>query len=118
MEYFKREREFIPDKLFAGTSVPALTRNAELESGQGIIERGTLIGISSDGKFYVFGSVADTVPYGILTDTADTADGKVNAEVYISGIFNRAAVAAAEGTDISDYEYELRKLSIYLEDVE
>ncbi len=119
MEYFKQESEFIPDKLFAGSAVPVLKGFAELESGQGIVERGALIGKSSDGRFYVMGSSesSDTVPYGILADTVDTADEKVNTTVYLSGMFNRSAVFAAEEADISDYEYELRKLSIYLENV-
>jgi len=119
MKYFKKESEFVPDKLFAGSSIPVLTGFAEIESGQGIVKRGTLIGKSSDGKFYIMGSseTADIVPYGILADTVDTADEKVNAAVYLSGIFNRSAVFAAEGADISGYEYELRKLLIYFENV-
>ena len=93
MEYFKKESEFTPDKLFAGLAIPALMGFVEIESGQGILKRGTLIGKSSDDKFYI------------------------DASVYLSGIFNRSAVYLAEGADISDYEYECRKLSIYFENV-
>lgn len=119
MEYFKRESEFITDKLFAGLEVPVLTGFAEIKSGQGVIKRGTLIGKSSDGGFYIMGSseAADIVPYGILADTVDTTDEKVNTTVYLSGIFNRSAVFLSEGEDISDYEYEFRKLSIYFRDI-
>lgn len=124
MEYFKKESEFTPDKLFAGTQIPVLTGVAEVEKGQGVLKRGTLIGKGSDKKFYVLGSsvtsdskTVDIVPYGILTDDADTAEKNVNAEVYLSGLFNRSAVILAKGADISDYEYECRKLSIYFENV-
>ena len=121
MEYFKKESEFIPDKLFAGLKIPVLTGFAEIESGQGVLRRGTLIGKSGSGKYFILGSEVsgetNIVPYGILADSVDTADEKVNTTVYSSGIFNRSAVFAAEGTDISEYEYEFRKLSIYFEDV-
>ena len=30
MEYFKKESEFIPDKLFAGLKIPVLTGFAEI----------------------------------------------------------------------------------------
>ena len=123
MEYFKKEDEFIPDKLFAGLVIPVLTGFAEIESGQGLLKRGTLIGKGSNGKYYILGSsvtenskTVEIVPYGILTDDIDTTKGKINAAVYLSGIFNRSAVYLAEGADISDYEYECRKLSIYFED--
>ncbi len=119
MEYFKKESEFTPDKLFAGLAIPALMGFVEIESGQGILKRGTLIGKSSDGKFYIMGSseASDIVPYGILTDDIDTTNEKINASVYLTGIFNRSAVYLAEGADISNYEYECRKLSIYFENV-
>ncbi len=124
MEYFKNESEFFPDKLFAGTAVPPLMGFAEIEKGQGILKRGTLIGKGADGKFYVLGSSvaadsdeADIVPYGVLADEVDTADKNIDTSVYLTGIFNRSAVFVAEGADISDYEHEFRKLSIYFEDV-
>ncbi len=120
MEYFKNESEFVPDKLFAGTAVTPITGFVELEKGQGFLERGTLIGKSESGKYFVMGSEVsgetNIVPYGILTDSVDTADKNVNISVYLSGIFNRSAVFLAGDENISKYEYELRKLSIYLED--
>jgi len=118
MKYFNNESEFIPDKLFAGTAVTPLTGSVELEKGQGILKRGTLIGKSSDGKFCVMGSNDTNVfPYGVLADEADTTDENINSTVYLTGIFNRSAVFMADEADISDYEYEFRKLSIYFDDV-
>lgn len=66
-------------------------------------------------------AVTIVVPSGILTDDVDTggdtAGDPVNAEEYITGIFNPDAVIAKEGTEIRDFTEQLRSLGIFFEEV-
>jgi len=108
------------DNLIAGTTHPIDTKSVVLQGGQGVVKRGTVLGIitasglavpvdstKSDGS-----EVADC----ILTDDVDTTDGDVVATAYSSGLFNRKALIFG-GTDTVDkHETRLRELGIFLKD--
>lgn len=112
---------FIPDNLFAGNELSVLTGGVTIAAGQGILRRGTVLGIvTASGKAVAVDKAAadgSNVPYGILTDDVD-ATTETNATVYISGVFNKNALFFGGDTDTAaDYETELRKLGIFLKNV-
>lgn len=109
--------KYTPDKLISGGDVPILVSGITLAAGQGILKRGTVVGIESTNKK---GKVVDNTstdgsekPVGILTDDVDT-DSEVTTTMYISGLFNRDALIFG-GDDIAeDHELRLRELGIFL----
>lgn len=123
---FKTTGEFTPDKLIADNAIPITTKGIRVASGQGILKRGTLLG-EENGLYKMTGSKTadDEEDAGktvgcdcILTDDVDTSAGDIVAAAYVSGTFNRAAVITAEGTKVDTYETELRRLGIFLRDVQ
>ncbi|MEI3300747.1 MAG: head decoration protein [Eubacterium sp.] len=123
MDLFEKIGECKPDNLIAGTKFGFLTRGIKLAAGQGVLKRGTLLYDKGDGTYAMFdASVEKIVPSGILTDKVDTgastSGNAVVAEEYITGTFNLAAVTAASGTTVANYTEELRKLGIFLKEVE
>jgi Bacteriophage lambda head decoration protein D len=108
------------DNLFAGSSVPVLTGAVTLKAGQGIVKRGTVLGIITATSLAV--AVDSTKSDGsqvancILTDDVDTTDADTVATVYVSGHFNRKALIFG-GTDTAPkHEIKLRELGIFLKD--
>lgn len=110
-----------PDKLFADTLHPVDIKGVTLKAGQGVLERGTVLGIvTADGEAVKVDSAntdgsqdADC----ILTDTVDTTAGSVVTTAYKTGSFNRQALIFG-GTDTADkHELRLRELGIYIKDV-
>ncbi|MDI3534818.1 MAG: hypothetical protein PWQ82_1183 [Thermosediminibacterales bacterium] len=109
-----------PDKLIAGHEIPLLTTGVLLASGQGVLERGSVIEIvTADGKGKLCDSAAadgSQVAKYILAEDVDTTGGDVMAVCYKSGVFNRNALIFG-GTDTADvHEDELRDVNIYLKD--
>lgn len=116
--------EVKPDNLIADLTVPVLTKGITLEKGQGLLKRGTVLGIlTSNGLAKVVDSTktdGTEKAFCILTDDVDTGDESatenVNATSYISGCFNRNALIFV-GTDTAeDHEIRLREIGIYLKD--
>lgn len=111
-----------PDNLFAGTTHPKDIRGLTVLTGQGILTRGTVIGIitaSSKGKFVNSTSndgsqIADC----ILTDDIDTSAGDVVTTAYISGQFNRKALKFGGTDTAATHEATLRTKGIFLKDVQ
>jgi hypothetical protein len=110
-----------PDNLIAGNEFPILTKYFTLAKNQGVLKRGTVIGIVTATKLGV--PVDNTKEdgsekaYCILTDSVDTtADDDIPAIGYITGIFNAAALTFGKGT-AADFEDQLRDLGIYLKDI-
>lgn len=111
---------FTPDNLIAGNEITILTAGVTITSGQGVLKRGTVIGIVTEtGKGKKVDKTAvdgSQVPYAILTDDVDTTT-EITTTAYISGLFNINALIFG-GTDTAvDYETELRKLGIFLKKV-
>jgi hypothetical protein len=114
--------EFKPDSLIAGAELPVIPKGVTLAAAQGVLVRGTLIGIkTADGLARLCDSAASDGtqnPAFILGDTVDTgaagATLNVPAVVYQSGIFNRAAITCKGGQTIDQFEAQLRDIGILL----
>ena len=120
-EIYKTPGEFTPDKLIADNAIPVTAKGIKVASGQGKLERGTLLGVSADGTYKVTGSTDGESTVGcdcILTDSVDATDAAAVSTAFVSGTFNRDAIILAKGAVIATYETELRKLGIYLKTVQ
>ena len=115
-----------PDNLFADSKHPVDVKAVTLKAGQGVLARGTVVGIITADDLAV--PVDSTKTDGseladsILTDTIDTgaagATENVVTTAYSSGSFNRQTLIFG-GTDTADkHEDRLRTLGIYLKDVQ
>ncbi|WP_196601736.1 head decoration protein [Pectinatus frisingensis] len=107
------------DALIADSSVPALTKIVTLTAGQGILARGTILGITtSTGNAVVVktgatdGSAAANCI--LADDNVDTTNAAVNATAYVSGVFTRDLLTVSTGDTVAVHEEELRDKSIYL----
>ena len=125
--------DFEYDNLIAGEKMSIIPKGVTLAAGQGVLARGTLLGIitasglavlcdstKSDGSqipMYILG-----LQQGQLMDptqtTIDTgASGavlNVPAMAYQSGIFNRNAIITVPGQSIYGFEQQLRTMNIIL----
>ncbi|MFP7469993.1 head decoration protein [Niallia taxi] len=115
---------FTPDNLIAGHNVPILPRGIVLAKNQGVIQRGTVIGIVTATKLAVPVDSTKTdgsqTPFGITTDTVDTGSGAATQDTkttaYTSGLFNSKALRFGGTDNVSKHETKLRELGIYLQE--
>jgi hypothetical protein len=121
----KNEGTFTPDALIVSPDFPILTGGIGLKRGQGVLKRGTVIVKGTDKNGYIAGTTVSSVTmkaFGILTDDVDTgsaAEGdNIPAVCYITGYFNRGAVAVKAGATIDTYEDELKGIGIHLANVQ
>ena len=98
----------------AGT-IPVITGLRTILGGQGILKRGTALGVNADSKMVVLGTSGGTANC-ILAADVDTSAGDANALVYLSGHFygNKLTVAASYTITTADIE-AFRAAGIYLE---
>lgn len=119
-QLYSKIGEYTPDNLVAGHEFPILTKEVIVKGNQGILERGTVVGMVDETKLAVpVDSTANDgsqVPYGILTDTIDTSDGDVVTTCYISGLFNVNALHFGGDDTAETHEAKLRELGIYLKE--
>lgn len=125
--------EFNYDNLIAGEQAPIIPKGVTLAAGQGVLARGTLLGIvtatglavvcdstKSDGSqnpAYILGLQQGQLmdPTQTTIDTgAPGATLNVPALAYQTGIFNRNAIITKSGQPISGFEAQLRTLGIIL----
>lgn len=136
MQMFEKTREFHPDSLIASHEFPIITECIALKAGQGVLKRGSLITKGVDGIGYIAGTSVDVTPddgdpstmemkvFGILTDDVDTGSTEeidsdnVPSTCYVTGIFNRDAIAVKEESQLATYEYEMRTVSLFLQNVQ
>ena len=113
---------FVQDNLIAGQEVDLLTAGITLAKNQGVIKRGTVLGIiTASGLAQIVDSTkADGTqnPNCVLADDVDTGSGAATADfpatAYVQGLFNSKALIFG-GTDTADkHETELRRLGIFL----
>ncbi|MFT8785453.1 head decoration protein [Gluconobacter oxydans] len=107
-----------PDQLIAGV-YPRVTDNVTLASGNGIVARGTALGlVTATGKYIPSASAAtdgSQTPVAILADTYDTTSGDVvGAGVYLTGEFNENAVTMGAGWTATTLKSAFRPNNIYL----
>lgn len=112
------------DNLFYDTTHPKDVKSVVLKAGQGILLRGTVLGLATaDGLASVVNSTktdGTELADSILTDNVDTgvagATENVVMTAYSSGSFNRLALIFG-GTDTADkHETRLRSLGIFIKD--
>lgn len=117
----KNAGEYIPDNLFNDTSIPVLTKSVILKPGQGVLIRGTILGIESESGQAVIVNSASANGSGkadcILTDDIDTGTtDPVTTTAYNSGMFNRNALIVGGTDTVETHEKELRSLGIFMKD--
>lgn len=108
------------DELIFDDKIPFVTKSVVLKQAQGVLRRGTVLGIvTATGEAVAVDSTktdgsekADC----ILADTIDTTDGAVTYVAYASGRFNRKALTLGGADTAEDHEQRLRELGIYLKD--
>ncbi|MFY0545461.1 head decoration protein [Brevibacillus sp. H7] len=108
------------DNLFSMPSVDIQIKSVTLKSGQGVLKRGTVLGIITASGLAVKVDSGQTdgsqTSNCILTDDVDTTSGNVVATAYSAGTFNRSALIFG-GTDTAAiHETRLRELGIFLKD--
>jgi hypothetical protein len=111
------------DGLFAGQDIPVLTKGITIAKGQGIIKRGTVLGIITVSGLArpVDSSKTDGTQTAncILTDTVDTGDTTATEDVkstaYTSGLFNPNALTFGGNDTYTKHQENLRALGIYLQ---
>lgn len=120
--YTKAADSVTYDNLFVGDqhTEEVQVKSVNLQSGQGILKRGTVVGIITASGLaikvdstYVDGSqTADA----ILTDDVDTTAGNTVTTAYVAGTFNRKALIFGGTDTAAKHETRLRELGIYLRD--
>jgi hypothetical protein len=116
---FEKGSETTLQNLFAGTEVEPLTTGVTLASGQGVLKRGSVIGvITESGKGKLVNSTStdgSQAPKFILANDADTT-ADVMTVCYKAGVYNRKSLIFG-GTDTADmHEAALRLLNIHMKD--
>ncbi|HOV79372.1 MAG TPA: head decoration protein [Bacillota bacterium] len=111
---------FTPGELIAGNNVPILVKAVTLQANQGVVKRGTVLGIITASGLAVPVNSANSDGSQnadcILADDVDTTGGNVVAETYRSGHFNRKALIFGGDDTAADHEDRLRELGIFLSD--
>lgn len=118
---YRQIGEYTPDNLIASHDMPILVKGIKLAKNQGIVTRGTVLGIitatglakpadmtKADGTEKAFCITTDTINTDSETDISTTA--------YVSGIFNKNALLVGGADTISDHETKLREMGIFLKD--
>ena len=109
-----------PDNLVIGANVPILVKGLTIVTGQGVLARGSVLGVittGGKGKLVAKASVdgSQTAKF-ILADDVDTTAADIVAQVYQSGSFNRKALIFAADNTAADHEDSLRRYGIFLND--
>lgn len=125
-KYYENLGNMTPDKLIAGNNIPIHTASATVKSGEGKLTRGTILAMSAGtagtGKLVILGTPAVTnetlVAYGVLCDSIDATGADTVAEIYVSGQFNKGALAVKANYIMTTADIkELRDGGIYVESV-
>lgn len=119
-QMYAQTGEFTPDNLIASQEFPIAVEGVSLKSGQGVVKRGTVLGIiTASGLAVAVNSTAtdgSQTPFCIATDSVDTTNGDVQSTGYTAGMFNSAALIFG-GTDTVDtHKVKLRELNILVKE--
>mgnify|MGYP000339908915 CR=1 FL=1 len=126
---YKEIGNFTPDKLIAGNAIPLTAKGITVAKGQGVLKRGTLLGIAHDKthkqtdttETYEGGSGSQTDTIGvdcILCEDVDATDRAVITSGYATGEFNSGAIILPAEKHVETHEQELRKLGLYIKPVQ
>ena len=108
------------DNLIGAADVDIVTLPIVVASGQGVLNRGTLLGkVTSSGKYVIsLNAAADgsQVPYGILAEDIDATSADVTTVQYISGAFNWSYMTFGAGQTKANTFDTLRQSGVILQD--
>ncbi|MGR2678720.1 head decoration protein [Chromobacterium haemolyticum] len=108
---------YIPDQLIAGP-LQLVTDNALIASGQGVLARGTILGVvTASGKYIVSKQTAtdgSQVPSAVLADVVDATSNDANGGIYLQGEFNGTALIFDSSWSLAALKPLLRPLEIYV----
>jgi hypothetical protein len=111
---------FTPDNLVSGNDIDVTIKAVTIAQGQGVLVRGSVLGIvtiGGKGKLVAKASTdGSQIAKYILADTTDTTLADVAAQCYQSGQFNRDALTFAASNSVADHEDNLRLYGIFLKD--
>jgi hypothetical protein len=110
-----------PDKLIAGHAIPILVEGVKLKGGQGILLRGSVIGIeTATGKGILCDANAvdgsKTALFVLAESSIDTTSGDVTATHYKTGTFQRTALIVGVNGAPTTLDSDLRTVGIFLQD--
>lgn len=108
---------YTPDNLIADTSFPVQVGIVAVAANQGTLLKGSVLGKNASGEYVLADKSATTPITGsvILTDDLITdASSAVNAQVYLSGPFNRKALIFGGADTVDLHEENLKTNGIYL----
>ena len=107
------------DNLIAKLTPAAETFGIKVKAGEGKLERGTVLAVTSAGTYEVLGKSSGAVASCILADPVDASgDAAVTAVAYRSGNFNRAVLIVQSGYTLTAADEDnLRKYDIILTDM-
>lgn len=105
------------DNLIARLYPRALTAAVKIAAGAGVLKRGTVLAVNTDGNYETMKS--GSTPAYILADEVDASGGEpVAAAAYRSGNFNINAITVAEGYKLTAADKDtLRKYDIVFTDM-
>lgn len=111
--------EYIPDSLIVDTKISPLAKEITLKKNQGILLRGTVLGIVTESKLCIpvdsLSVDGSQDPYCILTDDIDTAQDKdIVTTGYFTGIFDKESLIFGGSDTTGTHETKLRDLNIHL----
>ena len=113
-----QEGRFEYDNLIAGTQIETIVTGVKLKSGQGLLQRGSILAIdAADETASLATEDSEDLEMGILTDDINTNledEEEIISSMYIAGVFREKGVTAGEDTDITKLKSSLRKQGIYL----
>lgn len=106
------------DNLFAGTQVqPVVADEVVIASGQGVLVRGTAIGVNADGKYEIVDSGGGvTEVSAILAETVDATNEDRPAPAYFTGEFNKNAIVFGGSDTVDTYIEQARSRGIFFKD--
>lgn len=110
------------DNLIAHPFPRALTKGVKIAASEGVLPRGTILATDDEGVSYkaLTDGTKDKASL-ILADPVDATDGEAVAAAYISGNFNRNAVAGKPEQEVAiDHAVEdaLRHYNIILSEMQ
>lgn len=103
------------DNLIADSYPPTDVFSVQLASGQGILERGTLLARKDDGTMVMIGTETTGKANAVLSDPVDTGDSAEGEAVpgiaYRTGHFNTNRLIVAEGYEITAADREALRVA-------
>lgn len=120
MSHYEVIGHHVPDSLIGGVEAPLMVTKVTLLAGQGVLPRGSVIGIVTiGGKGKLVDKASNDgsqIARLILCDETDTTHGDVDAVCYKTGVFNRNRLFFGGASTAADHEAELHDVGIYLKE--